>query len=131
LVSLHAQRALERLGDVLVVLHHEDAWRTCVFVHVVCVVVAPKAMVRPTGRVRETGVEVAHDARRPKTHPLEPLGVPARRQSAAAPRTSRALPLGALAALAAALAPGAAARARPARPRRARPGTAPGARAAA
>src|SRR5207253_6411504 len=86
LISLHAQRALERLGDVLVVLHHEDAWRTCVFVHVVCVVVAAKAMVRPRGRVRETGVEVAHDARRQKTHAGTPYGASARRSLAHAAR---------------------------------------------
>ena len=29
LVALHPQGALQRLGDVLVVLHHEDTWSAC------------------------------------------------------------------------------------------------------
>ncbi len=51
LVSLHAQRALERLGDVLVVLDDEHPWCAGEVVHGLCVPIGTKAMVRPLGRL--------------------------------------------------------------------------------
>ena len=80
LVALHAQRALEGLGDVLVVLDDEDAWGAGEVVHgSLCIAAACKAMVRPRGRLRAAGVEVARDGPRP-----------ARRSPRRAPRTARA-----------------------------------------
>ncbi len=62
LVSLHAQRALQCLGDVLVVLDDQYAWCAGKLVHrLYLVAVGAKAMVSLAGRFTPVGVEVAPD----------------------------------------------------------------------
>src|SRR4029077_19433045 len=82
LIALHAQRALERLGDVLVILDDQDAWCSGEIVHRLYVAVGTKAMVRLPGRFRRLGVEVARDGCHPQTRPCAPASGEAKRACA-------------------------------------------------